>query len=84
MRTPRSMRFTRLGNVSLNRPLILRVTSTLGLPSSLTGITSMSLTLPAYPVHTGRSPISQRMYAMSSPPVFIVSVAQTTMPTVRG
>ena len=35
------------GKVSLNRPLILSVTSILGLPSSSIGMTSMSFTLPA-------------------------------------
>ena len=82
--TARSNISTRLGNVSLNRPLILSVTSILGLPNSDTGITSRSLTLPPYPVHTGRRPISHRMYAMSSPPVFMVSVAHTTMPMALG
>ena len=47
-------------------------------------MTSMPVTLPPTALHVGLIPMSEKMYAMSSPPVFMVSVAQTTMPIERG
>ena len=59
--TASSMRSMRFGKVSLNSPVMLTVTSTRGLPSSLTGITSIPRTCPPVLLHTGFTPMSQRM-----------------------
>ena len=82
--TPSSIIWTRLGKESRNSPLILMVTSILGLPSSDTGMTSNPVTAPPLDDHTGLRPRRLRTYAMSSPPVFMVSVAQMTTPTCLG
>ena len=72
------------GNASRKKPEMRTVTSIRGRPSSSSGTTSSPLTRRDASSQRGRTPISARTSAMSSPDVRMADVPHTERPTERG